>query len=226
MPDDAQNRKLSASEAEQVLARAASLDAEGVTAGELSADEIRQSALAAGIAPHAVERALREARSPAAKMPLVAETFMSLPAVTRAATSVAGESKLGGKELAMRLRAALGPDAVISEELGTMRARMGKTTLTVVPGKQTTVAGSSDYSGDVAITAIGFGVGGVFAGLISLLPTGAAVSGTSAPVAIGAMLAGGAVGLALWRIFWKRKLAQKAREVESMVSAVAASLSE
>jgi hypothetical protein len=222
MADDPK-RKLTSAEAEQVLARAASLDAEGVASGELSAEEIRQSALAAGISPHAVERALREHRAPAAQVSAGGGTFMGLPAVARASTVVPGAPGRTEKEMAIRLRGALGPDWMISDELGALRASLGKTTVTIVPGPQISVSVVSDRSDEIAVTAIAAGAGGVLGGLFTTLAMGL---GSNTLAVVAALPIGGALAYALWNSFWKKRLAQRARETQSYAEAVSAALSE
>ena len=216
MTDD---RKLTAAEADQVLARAASLDSE--SEGGLSAEDVRSSALAAGIAPQAVERALREVRSPVPAASGDTGRFMGLPAILRASASAPGAPKRTPKEIAMKLRGVLGPDAVIAEELGTVRARVGHTVVTVVPGASTTVSVSADHSGDVAVTGLAGGAGGLVAGMFTMLALG---FGSSVPAILAAIPVGSAFGLSLWRGYWRQKLAVKAREVDALASAVAAAL--
>jgi hypothetical protein len=213
-------RKLTSAEADQILARAASLDAESED-HTLSAEEIRSSALAAGIAPHAVERALKEARSPAPVATTESGRFMGLMAVQRAGASVQGGPKLTSKEIAGRLRMLVGPDATISEELGTVRARYRDLVVTVMPGASTTIAVVSDQAGIVATTAITLGAVGFVVGSIV-----GAMFGFATPflgVAFGVLFGIGA-GLALWRWHWRRELARKGREIETLASAVVASL--
>jgi hypothetical protein len=219
MADDP-NRKLTSAEAEQVLARAASIDAEG-EGGSLSAEDVRASALAAGIAPHAVERALREARSPVATVPAESGRFLGLPAVTRAGAVVHEAPVRTPKEVAARLRGALGPDARISEELGTVRARLGHATLTVVPGPTTAVSVVADYSSDIAVTGIAGGAGGLLAGLFATLALGL---GGNATVVIAAIPIGAGIGLGIWNAFWRARLAQKVKEAEALANAAAAAL--
>lgn len=219
MADDP-NRKLTSAEAEQVLARAASIDAEG-EGGSLSAEDVRASALAAGIAPHAVERALREARSPVAAVPAEPGRFLGLPAVTRAGAVVHEAPVRTPREVAARLRGALGPDARISEELGTVRAKLGHATVTVVPGPTTAVSVIADYSSDIAVTGIAGGAGGLFAGLFATLALGL---GGNAAAVIAAMPIGAGIGLGIWNAFWRARLAQKIREAEALANAAAAAL--
>ena len=219
MADDP-NRKLTSAEAEQVLARAASLDAEG-EGGSLSTEDVRASALAAGIAPHAVERALREAQSPVAVVPAESGRFMGLPAVTRAGAVVHDAPVRTPKEVAARLRGALGPDARISDELGTVRAKLGHATLTVVPGPTTAVWVVADYSSDIAITGIAGGAGGLLAGLFTTLALGL---GGNVPVVIAAIPIGAGIGLGIWNAFWRARLAQKVKEAGTLANAAAAAL--
>jgi hypothetical protein len=220
MPDDPQNRKLSASEAEQVLARAASLDSEG-EGGALSAEDIRASALAAGIAPHAVERALREAQSAVATVPAESGRFMGLPAVTRAGAVVHGAPVRTPKEVAARLRGALGTEARIKEELGIVRARLGHATLTVVPGPTTAVTVVADYSSDIAITGIAAGAGGLLTALFTTLGLGFS---SNLPIVMAAIPIGAGIGLGIWNAFWRARLAQKVKEAGALANAAAAAL--
>jgi hypothetical protein len=218
---DIPDRKLTAAEAEQVLARAASLDADGIDSGALTHDELRANAIAAGIAPHAIDVALREARSPVAAVPVESGRFMGLPAVTRASAVVHDAPVRTPKEVAARLRGALGPDARISDELGTVRAKLGHATLTVVPGPTTSVSVVADYSSDIAVTGIAGGAGGLLAGLFTTLALGL---GGNVPVVIAAIPIGAGVGLGVWRAFWRTRLAEKVKEAGALANAAAAAL--
>jgi hypothetical protein len=221
MPDNPRDRKLSASEAEQVLARAASLDAEGIDPGALTRDELRANAIAAGIAPHAVDVALRELNSPVAVVPAESGRFMGLPAITRAGATVHNAPERTPKEVAARLRGALGTEARITEELGVVRARLGHATLTVVPGPTTAVTVVADYSSDIAMTGIAGGAGGLLAGLFTTLALGFS---SSIPVVLAAIPIGAGIGLGLWRAFWRTRLAEKVKEAGALANAAAAAL--
>jgi hypothetical protein len=214
----ADDRKHSPAEADQILARAASLDAEG-EGSHLSAEEIRESALAAGIAPHAVERALKESRSGVPALAAPSGKFAGLAAVPRAQARVVTATPPSVKDVAMKLRVTLGADARISEELGTVRARTGNTMVTVVPGATTLVTVSSDHSASVAVTGIAFGAGGVLSALLV-----SAIQGSDWDFVLGALAVGGAAGVTAWQVFWRRFLAGKAREVDQIAASVAAAI--
>jgi hypothetical protein len=214
------DRKLTSAEADKVLARAASLDAEGEGA-TLSAEEIRESALAAGIAPHAVERALKEATGMVVFNPEAEQRYMGLRAIPRSSATVSG-APTNVTSVAKALRAALGPDAKISEELGTVRARMGETIVTVVPGKSTLVSVSSDQTPSIAVTGLAAGIGGVIVALFITLAMGLGGSATAVATAIAG---GGVAGIVGWRALWSRYLANKARQVEAIAAVTSRALS-